>query len=328
MPVRKIKGASASSANVAPATAFAPYTGPAGIVRGLMKQLSVKTSKAGNDVFNFVVQVTEPEGSKLAAHNGQSAWGSQTVTDAGSQFVNGMFVGMGLPKADQDFFWAKGANLEKKDAAGNEKVISLGKFKIPAEGIPVVVNMKMGDSYVDNQGTQKEGTMKVHSFMVPGAVPSALPEVGDNDYVEPAFEDDAVASPEPEEEGSEEEAAEEEATEEAAEEEGEEEDDAFTARVVELQALIEDRVALKKIAGKVEGGHQLPIMKNDSNEDIINKILAFEFPPDEGAEEEGGEEPAVEETTKPAAKRSASKAAEKAKPAAVPAADDSDEPPF
>lgn len=279
MPRRKIPGGTPDSANVAPTIGSAPYDGPGGPVRGLLKQLSVKDNSKGVPMFKFVIEVLEPVDSAKAKHNGQSMWGQQNLSHESAGWVNGMLLGMGVSAADQRVFWKDGVSVEKPDANGNEKVISIGKFKIPAAGIPVVVQAKLGDPYTNpNTGDTRPGRMEPTSFLI-----------GTGDAAEP---EDAV-----EEEVGDliEETAEEETEDEA------EEDDPFDLRATELEELSNagNRNALIRIAK----GHGLTVLKSHDNEAIINAILDQEFgaAPEDGEAEEEVEEPEdeVEETAEP-----------------------------
>lgn len=333
MPRRKIAGGNASAANVAPATGFAAYTGPEGATHCLLKQLAIVQTKAKNDSFRFVCEVREPSGSSRATYNGQSAWGRQTITLEGASFVNGMFAGLGLAKEDIASFWKDGPNLEKPDAKGAEKVLSIGKTKIDPEGMPVLVNLGMSESYTNpDTGRESVARIEVKSFLVRGADPE--PEVGDDDYEDAELDDatlPADSDPENEEEGDEE------SEEEAAEEEG----DGFDARCDELEGLKNDRPALVSIAGK--NGHGLKVLKKHTNENLIEMILATEFPDsettegdEESEEEEAAPAPDPDPDPEPAPAAARSLRTSRTKPpakaaktaAAVPAANDDDEPPF
>lgn len=324
MPRRKIAGASAGAANVAPNVGFAQYVGPAGTVRGVLKQLMVQqtapseANPQGGEQFRFVVEVKEPEGSKLAAYNGQSAWGRQFLSFDSAGFVNGMLQGLGCSPADVAAFWDGGPNLEKKDAKGNERVLSIGKLKVDPKGLDVVVNMGLSSPGTDKKtGKAFEQKMEPKSFLVPGS-PAALPaEVGDDGYEDPDVEE-AVTSP----------VAEEEEEEEGAEETSEV--DPFDIRTEELEELDKagQRPALVKIA---KSDHGLTVLKKHTNSDIIDMILDKEFPTDAAAEGPEEEEEAEEAAPPPPAAKAAAPAKTRGRTrsaATVPAANDDDEPPF
>lgn len=310
MPRRKIT-ASADAANAAPTVGFAPYDGPGGPLRCLLKQLSIKDNKNGDPMFKFLVEVHEPSGSAKAKHNGQSMWGQQNWTESSAGWVNGMMTGMGVPKADQKSLWTSGINVEKPDLNGNEKVISIGKWKVDPAGIPVVVLAKLGDPYTNpTTGVTALAKMEPASFLVSSgdAPPAAEPDEDEDDLATPAAVD------------SDEEDGEEEAEDESEEDDEEDtESDLFDARADELEELkkADDRPGLLKIA---KTQHGLTVLKKNTLDDIIDMILNTEFPPqdesaDDAEEEEAEEveEPAAEPEPAPAAapRRTGTRAAAK-----------------
>lgn len=284
MPRRKIN-VSGDAANAAPVVGFAQYDGPAGPLRVALKQLAVKDNKNGDPMFTYMVEVREPAGSSKAKHNGQSMFGQRTITEEFAGWVNGMLQGLGVPSSDIRAFWSSGLMVEKPDLTGKERVISIGKWKVPPE-ISCVILAKMGKSSNDAQGNSYEAKMEVSSFLInvekdaPQTVEESDDEI-DADALAPAeIDDDEIDEDDLDDESDE-------------ADDDEEEASAEDARADELEALSKanDRLALVKIAK----GHGLTVLKKDSLDSIINKILDHEFGPvDEDEDEEPEEEEAAE----------------------------------
>lgn len=319
MPRRKLGGnLSSGNAKVAPALGFQEFSGPKGVYQGVMKQLALGESKAGDDMLKYVWECAET--GERAEYNGQSIWDRRLLTDQFAARANGFLVALGCSPADIAVFWdtsPKGGPMvdTKKDSQGYQLITAIGKFKINPDGMPLIVSVGMGKASTDPAtGNIYEAKMEIKSFLLPeGDAPRPTPEPDDDEDEEPIS--DATASDE------EPEADEEEATEEADEATEEADDDpAFTARAAELEAM--KRPALVKIA-KVDLG--LRPLTRHSDDEIIDMILAAEFPPLEDEETEEETE-AVEEESSAA---TAPARTTRTKPARKPAtAVSDDEPPF
>jgi hypothetical protein len=297
MPRRKF-GVSPDAANAEPISGFAQYNGPVGMVKGLLKNLHVVPSKSSdNSILKFFVEVREPKGSKLAAHNGQTIWGQQTITHAGAGFVNGMLQGIGVSQKDITVFWGAGPMVEKADATGREKLMKIGTFVVDPAGIPVAVNVIRKPASTGEDGKEYPEKMEVGSFLLPGqgtVMPTADSDEEDDDV------EDAITTPAAEDDEEEDDVPAADDEEEDDEEEG---DDPFDARTDELEALKKagDRPALRSIAK----GHEIQVFKSMSNDDIINAILGAEFPESAGSgpaedDEEEDDVPAAEPAPKAA----------------------------
>lgn len=305
MPRRKIPGGTAEAANAAPIVGSSPYDGPAGPVRGLLKNLVMKDNKNGVPMFKFLVEVTEPVGSPKAKHNGQTLRGQQNLSAESSGWVNGLLIGIGVPPADQKTFWTTGVNVEKADLNGNEKVLSIGKWKPAPGGVPVVVVAKLSDGYTNAEGAEVPASMQATSFLVAtGDASGPADEQEDEDLIG----DDELADADPGEEEEAEENDEEEA-----------EDDPFEARTNELEELAAagQRMGLVKIAK----AHGLTVLKSHNEDAIINMILDAEFGASEEESDEEEAEEVEEETPEPeptpapkAARTTPKRAATKAPP--------------
>lgn len=167
MPKFKLPGFGAEDAK-AEAGSFAPYEGELppkkSILRGVVKRMQMKLNSNEDPMINFVVEVSEPEGSPKAKYNRCPAWHNVNVTEQGKGYVNQFFRALGMSNSDIVSFWSQGPNLEKDKLPAN--FVAVGDFKISNRELPVRFMSTLGkykgvarlevDMFLETKGPQPD----------------------------------------------------------------------------------------------------------------------------------------------------------------------------
>lgn len=274
---------------------------PKGVYRFVLKRLQLTSNKNNEPMLKGLMIIDEPAGSKKSKYNGKDVWFNLNVTKQGTPWVNN-FLSALVPEskvaAVRKAFWSQKVMVDKSEPP---TILSIGAVKITEN---LLIGAQCGHkTYNGDQDLDAKRFLRP-SDTSPSGDAGDDPEEGDDDWEE--SEEETEAEPE------------------AEEPEGDEDDEEYNERAAELEAM--DRSGLLK-AAKAAG---IAVKRGTKEDDIIDDILAAEFPPDdeesdeeeepEEEEEEPEEEPEPEPEPDPKARRTRAKPAAKAEPAEEPAA--------
>lgn len=105
---------------------FDVYDGPElkpGVYNGVIKRLTLKENKNGDDMLNLLFEVREEKGSVRARYNGAGVWNNLNVTDQGKPYVLAFLKSLGLNWRD----FTTGTITEDNERP--TKVVKIGRVK-------------------------------------------------------------------------------------------------------------------------------------------------------------------------------------------------------
>lgn len=260
------------------------YTGdvpPAGVYKGVVKRVTIKQNKNGDDMLNVLTEIKEPKGSPKAKFNGYGIWNNINITDQGVPYVKAFLLAVG---ANPDDFFAGKGNVD--DKVTPNRLLSVGRFKFTEDGVPVVCATKR----TTFQGNDR---LEVRQYLA-----ADEPEDDEDDDIEVIEEDDDMEDvEESEEEYEDDEDADEDEDEDESDEdesedededadEDEEEEDGYTREELDDLSIIELKAILK------ENGWTPADYKGYSKDDLVNAILGEDEDEDDEADDaEDDDEP-------------------------------------
>lgn len=121
---------------------FAVYDGdepPTGVYPFVLKRLTVKENKNGDDMLNGLVEIRAPKSDKKSKYNGWAVWFNQNVTDQGAPYVKQWLKSLGLTWKD----FTNKTVLESDERPC--KVVKIGNVKFnDGNEPPLRATIKMG----------------------------------------------------------------------------------------------------------------------------------------------------------------------------------------
>lgn len=112
---------------------------PQGVYQVVLKRLSLKENRNGDDMFSGLLEIREPKGSPKAKYNGYGFWFNQNVTKQGAPFLKNFLV-HGLGVTWKDFL----TKTVTEDDDRPTKVVKIGKVTIEDNEIEMRVSARRG----------------------------------------------------------------------------------------------------------------------------------------------------------------------------------------
>lgn len=118
---------------------------PQGVYHVVLKRLSLKENRNGDDMFSGLLEIREPADSPKSKYNGYGFWFNQNVTSQGAPFLKNFLVN-GLGVTWKDFITRTITESEDRPTP----VVKIGRVKIEDEEIPMRVSAKRGKDLQGN----------------------------------------------------------------------------------------------------------------------------------------------------------------------------------
>ena len=185
MPNIKLKAGSKAADAKASRVGYVGSRPPKGLYRVIVKRLTCTINKSDDFMLNAVLEIKEPKGTPKSKYNGYGFWWNGNLTEEGAGYINQFLDSItGGKREVRTALWdGKLRTFDVPKKGHKSQVLAIGPFKINQDGMPAVVNTRLGKPYNGEQN------LAVADWLLPSQA-AAMPDSDEaEDEAEAAEED-------------------------------------------------------------------------------------------------------------------------------------------